>query len=217
MAARNKKEIELLLDRIELGGLPALKNGMHIVTMELICPRPMVASKAFSRPYKFEKGALDCGGSPWVKRIFFKESVEYRFGLSVKVSGNVTDAYVAAFFRYFAGALLGIGGDVAEAAAGGLAGDVAAIPFDYAKKKLVSSSSATAPKVVLEGAVDLLPEELEDSMEIAVPLCTLGALYKTEKTGHHGPRSEAPAAARRLVAAAGSEAGKAFVRLNCLG
>lgn len=215
MASKEKKELEILLNRIELHGVPSVKSGKHLVTLELICPRPLVASKSAARTYKFEKGVVDCSNMQWVKRIFFKESVEYRFGISMKISESVTDAYIADFFRYFAGTVFGIGGNVVENAVGGFPGDVAAVPFDYAKKRIVSSSSTVTPKIVLDGAVDLLPSDIGDNLEIKIPLCTLKGTYSTESIGHGG-RDDTRRITRKLIASAGTEVGFASLQLNAL-
>ena len=209
MATKEGKTFEFLLNGIDLGDSRDVKNGNHIVTVELMCPRPGVASKSAVRTFKFRNGALDCAPLPWVKRIYFKESVEFRFGLCVRVSENLTAAQIEAFLRFFAGTAFGIGGDALEKYFGGYAGDVASIPMDYAKKKLLAAQDT---KIVAEGAVDLLPSELEDSSEIEVPLCTLHDLFKTE----HGPRAKDTPNSKKLIQAAGTVIGKAKIQLNAL-
>ena len=152
---------------------------------------------------------MDCALLPWIKKIFFKESVEFRFGLSVKISECVTTAYIESFLRYFVGTALGVGGDALEKYLGGYQGDIASIPMDYAKKKLTASRDI---KIVAEGAVDLLPSELEESSEIEIPLCTLRDVFKVE----HGPHAKETPSSRKLVRAAGTVIGKARVQMNAL-
>ena len=98
---------------------------------------------------------------------------------------------------------MGIGGD------GGYQGDLAAIPMDYAKKKLTAAKDI---RIVAEGAVDILPSELEESAEIEIPLCTLKDAFKME----HGPHAKDTPSTRKLLRAAGTVIGKAKVQLNTL-
>ena len=209
MATKDGRTLEILLDSVVFPSFKDVQNSKHLVTLELVCPRPSVASKSAIKPFKFTKGALDCAPMPWVKRIFFKESVEFRFGLCVKVSECVTTAYIESFLRYFVGTALGIGGDALEKSIGGYQGDLASIPMDYAKKKLTASKDI---KIVAEGAIDIQPTELEDTAEIEIPLCTLRDTFKVE----HGPRAKDTPSSRKLVRAAGTIIGKAKVQLNTL-
>ncbi len=209
MATKDSRTLEILLNGIELPAFKDVQNGKHLVTVELVCPRPGVASKSAVKPFKFSKGALDCAPMPWIKKIFLKESVEFRFGLCVKVSECVTTAYIESFLRYFVGTALGIGGDALEKYIGGYQGDLASIPMDYAKKKLTATKDI---KIVAEGAVDILPTELDESSEIEIPLCTLRDVFKME----HGPRAKDTPSSRKLLRAAGTAIGKAKVLLNTL-
>lgn len=202
MASKESRTIEVLLNGIDLASFgSAVRNGRHLVTVELLCPRPLVAAKSAVRTFRFSEGVLDCATLSWCRRIYFKESVEFRFGLCVRVSQSVTRAYVEEFLRYFAGAAMGMGADAAEDAFPGPAGDLAAIPLDYAKKKLQAVKDAA---IITEGAVDLLPSELPESGEIAVPLC---AMKDSRRPG---------AAAGRLLHAEGDRLGTARVQINIL-
>lgn len=209
MATKDSRTLEILLNGIDLSTSSNVQNGKHLVTLELICPRPAVASKSAVKPFKFTKGALDCAPMPWVKKIFLKESVEFRFGLYVRVSESVTAACIENFLRYLVGSAFGIGGDALEKTIGGYQGDLATIPMDYAKKKLTAAKDI---RIVAEGAVDLMPSELEESSEIEIPLCTLRDVFKME----HGPRAANTPASRKLVRAEGTVIGKAKVQLNTL-
>ena len=209
MATKDGRLFEFLLNGIDLPSFRDVQNGKHLITLELICPRPSIGSKSAVKSFKFTKGALDCAPLPWIKKIFFKESVEFRFGLSVKISECVTTAYIESFLRYFVGTALGVGGDALEKYLGGYQGDIASIPMDYAKKKLTASRDI---KIVAEGAVDLLPSELEESSEIEIPLCTLRDVFKVE----HGPHAKETPSSRKLVRAAGTVIGKARVQMNAL-
>jgi hypothetical protein len=93
------------------------------------------------------------------------------------------------------------------------------IPFDYGKKKLVTAANSTTPRILLEGMVDLLPEELTPTQEISIPLCTTSDLYRKLTVGH-APRAREGAAGdssiRKLLRPAGTEVGQAIVKLNVL-
>ena len=208
MATKDGKTLEILLNGMDMSASSHVRNGKHLVTLELICPRPAVASKSAVKPFKFRNGTLDCTPMPWVDKIFFKESVEFRFGLYVRVSECVTTAYLESFLRYFVGTAFGIGGDALEKYFGGYQGDLASIPMDYAKKKLTATKDI---RIIAEGAIDLMPSSLEESSEIEIPLCTLKDEFKME----HGTRSK-DTVSRKLLRAAGTVIGKAKIQLNTL-
>ena len=210
MATKDSRTFEILLNSVELKDSRDVKNGKHLVTLELVWPRPLVASKSAVRTFKFKDGALDCSRLPWVKRICFKETVEFRFGICARVSGSLTAAAIADFTRFFAGTAFGVGGDAIEKYLGGYQGDIATIPFDYAKKKLLAASE---PKTVAEGAVDLLPSELGDETEIEIPLCAPRDVFKTLE---HGRNAKETPSSRKLVVAEGTVIGRARIQLNNL-
>ena len=210
MATKDSRTFEILLNCIDLGASSVVKNGKHLVTLELVWPRPQVSSKSAVKTFKFKNGVLDCASMPWVKRICFKESAEFRFGLCVRVSENLTAAQIESFMRYFAGNAFGIGGDALEKYFGGYQGDIASIPMDYAKKKLTASTDA---KIVAEGAVDLLPSEVEDSVEIEIPLCTLRDVFRMTE---HGPHAKETPRSRKLIQPEGTVIGKAKIQMNVL-
>ena len=211
MATKESRTFEILLNSVELQASRDVKNGKHLVTLELVCPRPLVASKSAVRTFKFTDGVLDCSPLPWVKKIYFKETVEFRFAICARVSGSMTVAAIENFMRYFAGTAFGVGGDAIEKYFGGYQGDIASIPFDYAKKKLVATDE---PKIVAEGAVDLLPSEIDDSAEIEIPLCALRDVFKT--IDHGRIAKEKATTGKKLVLAAGTVIGKARIQFNAL-
>ncbi len=196
---KESRLFEILLNGVEVKGLYGIGNGRHLVTVELLCPRPQVASKSAARTYRFRSGRLDCVSLPWTRRIYFKEGVEFRFGLCVRISQSVAQTCVNDFLRYFAGTAFGMAADAAEDAFPGPAGNVAAIPLDYAKRKLVAAHAAAT---LVEGAVDLLPADLPESAEITVPLCVVRDIRRP--------------GVRQLLHAEGDAIGTARLQLNAL-
>lgn len=209
MAIKDGKTLEILLNGVDMSASRDVKNGKHFVTLELICPRTAVASKSAVKAFKFWNGTLNCALIPWVNKIYFKEAVEFRFGLYVRISECVTTAYVESFLRYVVGSAFGIGGDALEKYLGGYQGDLATLPMDYAKKKLTATKDI---RIIAEGAIDLLPSDLEDASEIEIPLCTLKDEFKVE----HSTRSKDTTTTRKLFRAAGTVIGKARVQMNTL-
>ena len=213
MAAKEsgKKELEILLDRVELAPATFGKGACkRMVTVELVWPRLQVASKSTVKLFSFDKGKADAASLAWVKRILFKEGVERRFGVVVRVSETVTATAVRKFFRSMAGSLLGIVGDFADASMPNkYVGDAVEAPFDYAKKELKSAVDA---EIVAEGNTDLLASDLQAENTLEIPLVLPKSLYKTTRgQGPHGM-----AAKRTLVASEGAVVGKAVLKMIVL-
>jgi len=207
-----KKELEILLDGMELStAFFGTGSCQRIVTVELVWPRLQVASKSAVKLYSFDKGKAKIASLPWVKRVLFKEGVERRFGIVVRVSETVTATAVRKFFRNMAGSLLGIAGDFAEdAIPSKYVGDAVAAPFDYAKKELKASVEA---EIVAEGNLDLLASDLTASQStIEIPLALTKNLYKTTKG--HGPHDSGQK--RQLKTPEGTVVGKASLQMLVL-
>jgi hypothetical protein len=206
-----KKELEILLDSVELSsaifGAGACER---MVTVELVWPRLQVASKNTVKLFSFAKGIADAASLAWVKRILFKESVERRFGIVVRVSETVTATAVRKFFRNMAGSLLGIAGDIADdAMPSKYVGDAVSAPFDYAKKELKATVEA---EIVAEGNLDLLASDLQPQGTIEIPLTLTKNLYKTIKG--HGPHDSGRK--KQLATREGTVVGKARLQMLVL-
>lgn len=211
MATKDRKNVEILLSGVDISHKVGARTSRHLVTVELLWPRPMLASKISARTLKLAKGVVDAKEWQWHRRILFKESVEYRFGLVVKVSESVTSSAVEGFFRFFASSLFGLGADLVEDTIPGMGGDAAAVPLDYAKKVLAKTKE---PDMIAEGGVDLLPAELTETMEVEIPLLSSHDSYKVKymrTPGEHGKGTT-----RKLDEPAGTVIGKALLRINCL-
>ena len=204
-----KRELEILLNSVELSasefGSGACKR---MVTVELIWPRMQVASKSSVKLLSFAKGLSVPTG--WIKRILFKESVEHRFGIAVRVTETVKATAVRKFFRSLAGTMFGIAGDFADdAMPNKYAGDAVSAPFDYIAKELKAAYTA---EIVAEGSIDMLPSEITPDMVVEIPLGITKSIYKTIEG--HGPHNVSHG--KKLVTAEGSVVGKAVIQLNTL-
>ncbi len=204
-----KRELEILLNSVELS-TSAFGNGAcnRMVTVELIWPRMQVASKSSVKLLPFAKGMSVPIG--WIKRILFKESVEHRFGIAVRVTETVKATAVRKFFRSMAGAMFGIAGDFADdAMPNKYAGDAISAPFDYVAKELKAAYTA---EIVAEGSIDMLPSEITPEMLVEIPLGIAKSIYKTVEG--HGPHNVSHG--KKLVTAEGTVVGKAAIQLNTL-
>ena len=165
-----KRELEILLNGVELS-TSAFGNGAckRMVTVELIWPRMQVASKSSLKLLSFAKGLSVPTG--WIKRILFKESVEHRFGIVVRVTETVKATAVRKFFRSMAGTLLGIAGDFADdAMPNKYAGDAVSAPFDYtatahprASRQRLGCRKAMTRTQAMTSATVRLPAQLSTS------------------------------------------------------
>lgn len=155
---RNVVEMSLIAIRGEGPWTRGGKSSERVLTVTLVWPRPLVASRVAVQTQSFSREGLDVAGLDWSERILFKETVEGPFGVIVQVSESLTAQQLAKV----AGAL----GEVALKAAGSEAARVAVgpgltalakFPFTYLAGEL--SSLGKTAKVVAAGRATLIPGE----------------------------------------------------------
>ena len=169
MAKRVKANIEFLLAKAELNGIPekALLKSRNIGQVDLIWPRTGVAKKSGAREMVFKKGVCDFTAEPWTKRIVFREEVEDHCGLAVSITEPVSVQKVRRFLRLTAKYALKMGADFMEKAMVGYA-DIASSPIEALAAMI---GEKDVPKVIAQGVLDVteLPAEGEE-LTITVPL-----------------------------------------------
>ncbi len=169
MAKRNKMNIEFLLVRAELKGVPekGLLKSRNIGQLDLIWPRAAIAKKSGAREMVFRKGVCDFTSEPWTKRVVFREEVDARCGLAVAITEPVSVQKVRRFLRLTAKYALKMGADFMEKAMVGYA-DIASSPIDALAAMI---GEKDVPSVIAQGVLDIteLPAEGEERM-VTVPL-----------------------------------------------
>ena len=83
MAKRTKANLEFLLVKAELKGVPekGLLRSRNIGQVDLIWPRAAIAKKSGAREMVFKRGVCDFTAEPWTKRVIFREEVDGVAGL----------------------------------------------------------------------------------------------------------------------------------------
>jgi len=211
MAAKDKKDVEILLERVDIVPLSSsLVTGKRSVLVELVWPRMQVSSKTATRTLAFPKGVADFTGQPWHERILFKESVERRFALAVRVYDTTISLKLEGLLRYTIGEVFGVTGGIVEDIVPGELGDIAASPMEYLKKQVRKDQ---APEPVAEGYLDLETADLEGSSELEIELLATADSYRVS----HRPGEKGPKAQKRIkYRSKGEVVGKAKLTLNVL-
>ena len=116
MAKRTKANLEFLLVKAELKGVPekALLKSRNIGQVDLIWPRTGVAKKSGAREMVFKKGVCDFTAESWTKRVVFREEIEDHCGLAVSITEPVSVQKVRRFLRLTAKYALKMGADFME-------------------------------------------------------------------------------------------------------
>ena len=181
MASRTKANIEFLLVKAELKGVPekGLLKSRNIGQVDLIWPRAAIAKKSGAREMVFKRGVCDFAAEPWTKRVIFREEVDDHCGLAVSVTEPVSVQKVRRFLRLTAKYALKMGADFMEKAMVGYA-DIASSPIDALSAMI---GEKDVPKVIAKGVLDVteLPAEGEERL-VTVPLArpltgkTIGSL-----------------------------------------
>lgn len=179
MATKRRRDLEISLANVVMPSLANTTHSAHLLSINLIWPRVSIALRTAIKPLDLSQGRCPAQAWPWCQRILFKETVEDCFGLSVSISEALSAHKLAQFGRFFAGSMLEIGEDIVEDALPGLAGDIAAIPLDYAAKLLLKTQE---PDRWARGDIDLDSEQLVadgESRSIAIPLLATRSRVKT--------------------------------------
>ena len=206
---KEKKAIEVELLHVDISGFTAPGESKHIVTCELIWPRLQVASKTSIRTLKLHKGMAHLRNSRWIDRILFKENVEYTFGLVIRVSQSLTSALFDEIMRYIGGAAFGVVGSLVEGEVGKEAGDLAASPLLFVRKKLLASHEA---ETLLEGGIDLEAAALDGETILEIPLLSQKNQYETRMN----PGGRGRPTTRKRITAIGERRGTATIRIRPL-
>ena len=169
MASRTKANIEFLLVKAELKGVPekGLLKSRNIGQVDLIWPRAAIAKKSGAREMVFKRGVCDFAAEPWTKRVIFREEVDGRCGLAVSITEPVSIQKVRRFLRLTAKYALKMGADFMEKAMVGYA-DIASSPIDALAAMI---GEKDVPKVIAQGVLDIedIPAEGEERT-VVVPL-----------------------------------------------
>lgn len=189
MAATSRRNMEILLTGLTVPSLSTLRSSGHVVTVELIWPRPLIALRTAVKTVRLAKGQACNDNWQWLDQILFKETVEERFGLTIKVSESMTATRLDEFARYVAASFFGMAGDVADDMVPGYGGKLAAKPFEFQEKQLKKTKD---PTVIVAGGIDLHPSDFTPGEIFAreIPLRSERNVFRTQ--GHRQARS-APA------------------------
>ena len=206
---KEKKSVEIELLHVDISGFTAPRESKHIVTSELIWPRLLVASKTNIRTLKLNKGMADLENSRWIDRILFKENVEFTFGFVIRVSQSLTSALFDEIIRYIGGAAFGVAGSLVGGEFGKEAGDLAASPLLFVRKKLLASHEA---ETILEGAIDLETATLDGETLLEIPLLSQRNQYETRMN----PGERGRPTTRKRITAIGDHLGTATIRIRTL-
>ncbi|MDD4098063.1 MAG: hypothetical protein PHC30_04780 [Lentisphaeria bacterium] len=209
MAAANRRNLEILLTDLAVPSLSRVKSSGHVVTVDLVWPRPLIALRTAVKTVRFVRGQAVSSPWTWLDRILFKETVEERFGLSVRVSESLTSIRLEGFARYLASSLLGLAADITEDVIPGYDGELAAMPLGYPESQLKKSKE---PDLIALGGVDFCPDGLAvgASVDLVIPLRSGRDVTRT--TRRHVPRG-APSR-REVVLAKDAPDGTATVTLR---
>ena len=186
MPSYRRLTLEMRVAGLELAVAgPRKKDGVHLVAVDLVCPRPNVARKSVVRQIELTDGAAKMADLPWPKQLLFKESVEGPFGVEVRVSAALSNRELASL----SGAL---GKAVAKGAAKSLAeghGDVAGallgVPAVWLASQIVAASDAD-PRWVASGWGRYEVGELGADASVPVELRAPADIVRTSRTRRAG-------------------------------
>ena len=169
MAKSAKSNLEILLVRAEINGLPEKKllKSRNLGAVDLIWPRTGVAKKSAAREMVFKKGVADFTSEAWTNRVLYREEIEGRCGFAVTITEPVTVQLARRFVRLTAKYALRLGANYAEKAMVSF-GDIATSPVEALAQMIGEKDT---PKAIAQGVVDFgdMPKEGE-AKTLVIPL-----------------------------------------------
>lgn len=181
---------------MSLGGIagegPWSKGRKHterIVTVTLIWPRPLIASRVAVQTHTFTQDGLDLSSLDWSEKVLFKESVEGPFGIVVQVSQSMTAQQITRVAGAIGEAVLkAAGSEAARMAIGPGLKALAKFPFTFMAGEL--SGLGQTPDVVAAGRTTLLPGKTQT---LEIPLFVPEDIVKqtrNTRAGRTQPRNK---------------------------
>lgn len=182
------------------------KQSERLVTVSLVWPRPLIASRVAVQTHTFTRDGLDVASKDWSERILFKETVEGPFGVIVQVSQSMTAQQMTRVAGAIGDAVLrAAGAQAASIAVGPGLTALARFPFTFLAGE-ISNVGKTA-KVVAGGRTTLLPDA---SGTIEIPLRVPEDVIQTRRSTRGGRMQTR----RQTLHKAGDAAGKAILEIQ---
>ena len=164
-----KSTFEITLKSLAIASLPEkrLPATRHLLTVELIWPKPGAPRKSASRQVVLKKGKADFSDEPWAKRILFRDDIDGHTAFAASLAEPVSLQKLHRLLQLTAKAVLKEGADLIDAALVSY-GDIARAPVD-ALATMVAEKDA--PRTVAQGILDWsdLPGPGE-TREVTIPL-----------------------------------------------
>ena len=147
--AHVKREIEVCLEKIEIPLIEGkvLDHSSHLVGLDLIWPRAIIACRSGEQSCRLERGFKDFSRENWGRRILVREDVEGMFAIRLSLSEDLGDEGIEKFFRFWGGMAIGMGAKAIESAVP-VAGKLVAAPIEYAGNQI---AKYPGPETEVEG------------------------------------------------------------------
>lgn len=130
-----RKTIDILAENINLNVVSSKKTNIetkHVLTIEIIWPRPTIQTKTYARVITLQKGSFSPAEGDWLNRILAKETTEGKFGVKISISSAMTNDMLNKFFKNLFKVTFGLIGDAVEdIPSSKLTGKLLSTPFDF--------------------------------------------------------------------------------------
>lgn len=157
--SKTKLDLEITLERLEIGTRRRYNRGVHQLDVSLLWPRTGIALRSAGSRIVLQNGLCDLSAVGWHRRVLFKESCSDTFAMCLEISVSMTRSMLKSLPRKFAGYIFKTAGDYIDDL--GAAGEVAEQPLKEISRSLLDNKP---PATMGHGAVDLNVADFADGV-----------------------------------------------------
>lgn len=212
--ADKKLDVEIDLESVEIES-SALREpeAQRLFKCELIWPKVGTASRSAALPITLQKGRWTAEGRPWLECVVTKDSIQGRIGITVGVTGRISDALSSFFSRTSGASIAKIVAGVIGGFGPDLVGDLLAAPLNAASKAMAKDRQ---PETLYRAAIDFETSSLPSNgapLKLELPLLAVEDVMK--RAAKPAPKQVGAATMKKLVAK-GSKVGTCVITIRAL-
>lgn len=181
---RSTLELRLADWRVDVAG-SRKREGVQLLSVQLVCPRPTVARRSILRELKTDRSDERSPRGPWPDSILFKETVQGPFGMLIRISEPLSGKALTELAGALGHALARDAAGVFAETLGGTAGLLARVPALWMASRFAQAAKVE-PEWVAEGWLMTEASELKEQKALSIELWAPRTIERISRTTRAG-------------------------------